>query len=160
MLYEADLLARSEYITINPAYPYIQAIKLVSFSIYSFDLLLRISAKLGSFFSNLYGWIDVIVLIDYMLVWIITQTFPYFSTYTGLRILRGLQMMRIFRLIPLIPSLELVVNALLLTMATSVLDVIYLTLMAVFVLGTRSLTSRRIRPLLFWHEQHNISSIS
>ncbi|KAJ3300933.1 Cation channel sperm-associated protein 3 [Kappamyces sp. JEL0829] len=135
LLYEADVLAQSEYIAVHPSYYTIQSIKLVCFSFYLWELAVRISADLDLFFRDLYNWVDLFVVCDYAAVWIVAHTFPYFGLYTGLRILRGLQILRVFRLIPLITSLKLVVNALLQTMRTSVMDVLFLTCMSIFILG-------------------------
>ncbi|KAJ3355067.1 Cation channel sperm-associated protein 3 [Kappamyces sp. JEL0680] len=119
LLYEADVLAQSEYIAVHPSYYTIQSIKLVCFSFYLWELAVRISADLDLFFRDLYNWVDLFVVCDYAAVWIVAHTFPYFGLYTGLRILRG----------------ALVVNALLQTMRTSVMDVLFLTFMSIFILG-------------------------
>ncbi len=145
MIYEAELLAQSEYILKSPAYVYLQTIKLICFSIYLLEIILFLSAYLGNFFYDIYNVFNLFVLIDYIVVWVICHTFPYFSSFVSLRILRGtlsacitpgLQILRIFRLIPLITSLELVVNALLQTLRTSVLDVLFLAFIVIFILGT------------------------
>ncbi|KAJ3276794.1 Cation channel sperm-associated protein 3 [Terramyces sp. JEL0728] len=99
------------------------------------DLLIRISAQLKGFFKSLYNIIDICVVLIYFTSWILDQTYPYYITNVGIRVVRGIKILRIIRIIPAIRSLELVVNALLYTMRTAVLDVIVLALMIIFCLG-------------------------
>ncbi|KAJ3262322.1 Cation channel sperm-associated protein 3 [Boothiomyces macroporosus] len=92
-------------------------------------------AQLKGFFKSLYNIIDIMVIAIYLTSWIIDQTYPYYISNVGIRVIRGLKILRLIRIIPAIRSLELVVNALLYTMRTAVLDVIVLALMIMFCLG-------------------------
>lgn len=87
---EADIVAQSEYIAVHPSFYYIQSIKLMCFAVYFLDLVIRFSAQLGSFFWNIWNILDLFVFFDYIVVFAIYATFPYFRTYTGLRLLRGM----------------------------------------------------------------------
>ncbi|KAJ3315990.1 Cation channel sperm-associated protein 3 [Boothiomyces sp. JEL0838] len=78
---------------------------------------------------------NIMVVAIYFTSWIIDQTYPYYISNVGIRVIRGLKILRLIRIIPAIRSLELVVNALLYTMRTAVLDVIVLALMIMFCLG-------------------------
>ena len=60
------------------------------FAVYFLDLVIRFSAQLGGFFWNIWNIVDLFVFFDYIVVFAIYSTFPYFRTYTGLRLLRGM----------------------------------------------------------------------
>jgi cation channel sperm-associated protein 3 len=104
-------------------------------SLYTIDLIIRISSELKSYFHNLYNVLDVAVVILYYTHWILRMLYPYHEIYVGLRMVQGLRIFRMFRLIPQFKSLESVVNALFYTLRTSVLDVIILSMMIIFTLS-------------------------
>lgn len=135
LLYEAEFLAQSESHASTITYKYLQGLQLTFFSLYTLDLIIRISAYLQDYFFNLYNLIDIFVVCDYLAHWILVLNAPYFELYVGYRLIRGLRIFRIFRIIPQIKSLETVVNALAYTMRTSVMDVVFLSLLLIFVLA-------------------------
>ncbi|KAI8902598.1 Ion transport protein-domain-containing protein [Globomyces pollinis-pini] len=137
LLYEADVTTSNHYNNID-GQSIINAneiIKLLALTFYIFDLFLRITAYEIKYFQSGYNIFDLFVVLNMIVVIVFENAYPYFSTYIGLRLLKGLQIVRIFRIIPLIRSLELVVNALIYTMRTSVVDVILLAIMLIFILG-------------------------
>jgi cation channel sperm-associated protein 3 len=131
MLYRASLIAVNE--SIDPTF--MKPLRLLCFSFYLLDFIIGVSAYLGDYLKNGYRLFDVFVLIIYAGNFYCELWYPYFGIYTSLRVLRGFQIVRIFRVIQTIKSLERVVDALMYTMRTSVLDVICLAIMVVFMLG-------------------------
>ncbi|KAJ3325097.1 Cation channel sperm-associated protein 3 [Boothiomyces sp. JEL0866] len=132
IIYMSHQAAQDEHWSMKPTFDYFVMIFL---GVYMVDLVIRISAQLKGFFKSLYNIMDIIVIAIYLTSWIIDQTYPYYISNVGIRVIRGLKILRLVRIIPAVRSLELVVNALLYTMRTAVLDVIVLALMIMFCLG-------------------------
>lgn len=84
ILYKSNLLIKSEY----PSTMFIEPFRLLFFSIYTLDLVIRVSAQVETFFRNGYNLCDIFVIIVYILVFTLESNNPLEFT-RGLGVLRG-----------------------------------------------------------------------
>jgi len=119
----------------SPTFLFYRIMNLVFLSLYTMDTLLSIYVKGASYFTSGYNILDLFVVGIYWTDWISTMVLEFPSTVTALRFIRGLRTLRAFRIITHFRSLQVVVDAFLITMKTTVLDVLVLLLIVIFIFG-------------------------
>ncbi|KAI8926419.1 Ion transport protein-domain-containing protein [Entophlyctis helioformis] len=133
--FEADLLAASESNASTSQFQVMSVLSIVFMSIYVVDIVARIYCDRYRFWRNVYNMVDLTCVIIYLVHWVVTLTLPTYVNDTALRLLRALRIIRIFRIIPFIRGLQVVVDALLGTLRTNVVDIMILLSLFIFVAG-------------------------
>lgn len=137
LVLEADYTALSESNRGTPLYDFYRILDLVFLGVYTVEFCAHVFVNPWGYWTYGYNLVDFVVMLIYWAEWISSCLTVNFlaSQYTALRFLRGMRALRAIRLIPHYRQIEVVVNALLITMKTNVVDVVFLLLLVIFVFG-------------------------
>ena len=135
LIIEADLSAGPESNRALPSYVAYRVLNMLFMSVYLIELLLKVYLSPLGYWKSGYNVIDAFVVGAFVMDWIVSF---YFSSLLGwnltvFRVISGLRGLRAIRIIPHFRPLEVVVNTLLNTMKTNVLDVLVLLFLVIFV---------------------------
>jgi hypothetical protein len=155
LVLEADFVVASEANRGTPLFAFYRVMNLLFLSVYVLECSLRILTDPIGYWLNGYNIVDVCVVVIFTAEWVISMYFTNFVTpnLTFLRIISGgrddcdmrikcvthkktgLRALRAIRIVPHYRQLEVVVNALLNTMKTNVVDVLVLLFLVIFIFG-------------------------
>ena len=98
-----------------------QILTLIILGLYGIDWIIQIIAC-DSVFKSKKLFFDFSIIILYISVVVVEYTIPDYENQAILRLLRGFRILHLFKVIPLIPSLHVVVEALLSTIKSNILS--------------------------------------
>ena len=130
--FETDLLAAAEANYAKDAFRATDMLTLILIGLYILDMAVRWLSEGRRYIHTMYNIVDIAVVVVNITALIVSTWVLNYHTWLLLRLLRASRILRVFRVIPLIRGLQVVVDALLTTLSKNAIDVLYLLFMVIF----------------------------
>ena len=132
--YDAAQFGNPKLHTNSIGYDINQTFTLLFLGLYFIDLFIHVYSC-EDILKSKSVFLDIMTISIYIIVLVAEYSLPDYEQITVLRILRGLRIIHAFKVVPLMPSLQVVVEALVNTMRSNIVDALVILFLGLYIMG-------------------------